>query len=65
MADSLIMGEHIKRGVVCAVQAIGIEALPTRGKFFFLVPVDPASNNIRVLVNRDQFESPEKLTSAA
>ena len=26
---------------------------PPLGKLFFLVPVDPASNNIRILVNRD------------
>ncbi len=25
---------------------------PPRGSFFFMLPIDPASNNIRVLVNR-------------
>ncbi len=35
---------------------------PPTGMFFFLVPVDPASNNIRVLVNRTQLASIEKLT---
>ena len=38
---------------------------PPLGKLFFLVPVDPASNNIRILVNRDQLDSLEKVSSAA
>jgi hypothetical protein len=38
---------------------------PPLGRLFFLVPVDPASNNIRILVNREQLASLEKATSAA
>lgn len=30
---------------------------PPRGKFFFVVPVDPASNNIRILVNQAAVRS--------
>lgn len=30
---------------------------PPRGKFFFVVPVDPASNNSRILINQNAVRS--------
>ena len=30
---------------------------PPLGKFFFMIPIDPKSNNIRILVNRDATSS--------
>lgn len=30
---------------------------PPKGEFFFLVPVDPGSNNLRILVNSAQVQS--------
>jgi hypothetical protein len=38
---------------------------PPLGAFFFLLPVDPKSNNIRMLVNRAQVASIERFTHAA
>jgi hypothetical protein len=38
---------------------------PPLGAYFFLVPVDPKSNNIRILVNRAQVVSIDRLTQAA
>lgn len=38
---------------------------PPLGAFFFLVPVDTKSNNIRILVNRQQVLNIEKLGQAA
>ncbi len=37
---------------------------PPVGAFFFVVPVDSASNNIRILVNRAETVSIEKATEA-
>jgi hypothetical protein len=38
---------------------------PPVGAFFFVVPVDSASNNVRILVNRAELVSIEKTTDAA
>jgi hypothetical protein len=38
---------------------------PPLGAYFFLVPVDPKSNNIRILVNRAQVVSIDRVTQAA
>ncbi len=38
---------------------------PPAGAFFFVVPVDSASNNVRILVNRAELRSIEKATEAA
>ena len=38
---------------------------PPAGAFFFVVPVDSASNNVRILVNRAELHSIEKATEAA
>jgi hypothetical protein len=38
---------------------------PPVGAFFFVVPVDSGSNNIRILVNRAQLVSVEKATLMA
>jgi hypothetical protein len=38
---------------------------PPAGAFFFLVPVDTKSNNIRILVNREQVVSIERVGQAA
>ena len=37
---------------------------PPVGAFFFVVPVDTASNNLRILINRTQITSIEKVTPA-
>jgi hypothetical protein len=39
-------------------------AWPPRKQFFFVMPVDPASNNIRILVNRDAVTGMEQLEAA-
>jgi hypothetical protein len=39
-------------------------AWPPRKQFFFVMPVDPASNNIRILVNRDSVTGMEQLEAA-
>jgi Family of unknown function (DUF6982) len=38
---------------------------PPLGAFFFLVPVDGKSNNIRILINREQVVSIDRLNRAA
>lgn len=38
---------------------------PPVGPYFFVVPVDTRSNNVRVLVNRAQIASLEKVSTAA
>jgi uncharacterized protein DUF6982 len=38
---------------------------PPAGAFFFVLPVDPDSNNIRILVNRAELVSVEKASPAA
>ena len=38
---------------------------PPLGAYFFLVPVDPKSNNLRILVNREQVVAIDRLNSAA
>lgn len=38
---------------------------PPLGAFFFLLPVDTRSNNIRILVNRAQVVSIDRFTNAA
>jgi hypothetical protein len=38
---------------------------PPLGAFFFLVPVDAKSNNIRILVNREQVVAIDRFNSAA
>jgi hypothetical protein len=38
---------------------------PPLGAFFFLLPVDTRSNNIRILVNRAQVASIDRFTNAA
>jgi hypothetical protein len=37
---------------------------PPAGAFFFVVPVDTGSNNIRILVNRAQLVSVDKVAHA-
>lgn len=37
---------------------------PPNRPFFYIVPADPASNNIRILVNKDAVESLEPLPSS-
>jgi hypothetical protein len=37
---------------------------PPNRPYFFIVPVDPASNNIRILVNRDAVASMEAVSQA-
>lgn len=39
-------------------------AFPPRRQFFFVLPVDSASNNIRMLINRDAVTNMEHLTAA-
>jgi len=39
-------------------------AWPPRKQFFFVVPVDSGSNNIRMLINREAVTSMEQLTAA-
>lgn len=39
-------------------------AWPPRKPFFFLTPVDPGSNNIRILINRDAITNMEQLEAA-
>jgi len=38
---------------------------PPLGAYFFLVPVDPKSNNLRILVNREQVATIDRFNDAA
>jgi hypothetical protein len=38
---------------------------PPLGRFFFMLPIDPKSNNLRILVNRDATVSITQATNAA
>lgn len=38
---------------------------PPQGPFFFMLPIDPASNNIRILVNREAIDAMRRLDPPA
>ena len=62
----LVGGHKLKVRFHDGETIIGVaNRFPPLGRFFFMLPIDPKSNNVRILVNRDATSSITQADNAA
>ncbi len=61
--DPRLRGSHAVEVTFRDGERLGglMNRFPPQGPFFFMLPLDPASNNVRILVNRDAIEGMKRL----